>query len=78
MPYKDPAVRKARQKTYSRNHYERNRKQIIAATSERKHGQYAGVCVNCGGPTVGNSKNDVPRFCSKPGCASVQRKPTDG
>lgn len=36
MPYKDKAVRKAKQKLYSRKWYESNRREIIRKTARRK------------------------------------------
>lgn len=71
MPYKD----REKQLAYQRAWYAKNREKVIASVAARKHSLYAGVCLNCGGPTVGSSKNDVPVFCGKPGCASVQRQP---
>jgi len=53
---------------------EENRKRVIAKNAARKHNEYAGVCVNCGGPTVGRSKDDAPSYCAKPECASAQRR----
>lgn len=73
MPYKDKEKKLACQRRHYRNH----REEVIAKVAHRKHTDYAGVCVNCGGPTVGNSKNDVPRFCAKPACASAQRRKPD-
>lgn len=72
MPHKDPEKRRA----YMREWYARpeNRKRVIAKVAARKHTDYAGTCVNCGGPTVGESKQRIPDYCSKPACASAQRK----
>lgn len=36
MPYKDPEVRKAKHKEYSRKHYAANRKEIMAVVLEGK------------------------------------------
>lgn len=36
MPYKDPAVRKAKHKEYSRKHYEANTERTIRRTKETK------------------------------------------
>ena len=36
MPYKDPAVRKAKYKEYSAAHYKRNTEEIKAATREKR------------------------------------------
>lgn len=71
MPLKDPEKKRA----YQREWYARpaNKARTVAKVIERKHTAYAGVCEHCGGPTVGQSKNDRPRFCSKPECLSVQR-----
>lgn len=70
MPFKSREEKLA----YQRRWYAANRKRVIARNTERKHTDYAGTCVVCGGPTVGQSKNDRPRFCAKPACASAQRK----
>jgi hypothetical protein len=69
MPLKDREAQNA----YQREWYAKNRKRVIEKVAKRKHEQYAGVCVICGGPTVGVSKNDRPSYCSKPACASAQR-----
>lgn len=72
MPRKDLEERRA----YMREWYARpeNRPRVIAKVAARKRDQYAGVCRNCGGPTVGSSLNDIPEFCSKTECKSVQRR----
>ena len=36
MPYKDPKVKKEKNKSYSRKHYEKNREKVIAANNEVK------------------------------------------
>lgn len=36
MPYKDPEVRKAKAKEYSRKHYLKNKKKVIERTKKRK------------------------------------------
>jgi len=33
MPYKDPAVRKAKHKEYSKNYYEKNKQKVIAKSA---------------------------------------------
>lgn len=72
MPFADPEQKRA----YAREWYARpeNRHRVIAAVAKRKHTAYAGVCRNCGGPTVGTSKRDIPEWCSKTECKSAQRK----
>ena len=72
MPRKNPEEKLA----YAREWYARpeNRKRVIAAVMKRKRTTYAGVCRNCGGPTVGQSKNNIPEWCGKPECRSAQRK----
>lgn len=70
MPYKDREKRLA----YQRKWYAEHRERVIAKVTARKHTAYAGVCRNCGGPTVGSSKNDIPEWCAKPQCASAQRQ----
>lgn len=69
MPFKDPDEKRAYQRRWYATHSER----VIASVTKRKHTLYAGVCVNCGGPTVGQSKNDRPDYCAKPLCARIQR-----
>jgi hypothetical protein len=69
MPLKDREARLAYQRAWYAAHADRVKKKV----SDRKHALYSGVCRNCGGPTVGNSKNDIPEWCSKPACASLQR-----
>ena len=70
MPRKDREAQNA----YQRAWYAAHRERVIAKVAARKHTLYAGVCRNCGGPTVGSSKNDIPEWCSKPQCASAQRQ----
>lgn len=72
MPIKDPD----RRRQYYREWYAKpeNRQRTIDAVAQRKRTSYAGVCRNCGGPTVGSSKNKIPEWCGKPGCRSAQRK----
>lgn len=36
MPYKDPEVKKARQKAYSKTYYEKNRQLVIISNNKRK------------------------------------------
>src|SRR5262245_56807852 len=69
MPRKDREKRLA----YQREWYARpeNRQRTIQKVKERKHTMYAGVCVNCGDPTVGNSKGTASDYCSKPECIKV-------
>ena len=71
MPIKDPDKRRA----YARAWYARsdNRERTIAKVAKRKKTDYAGVCLNCGGPTVGQSKDQAPKYCGKPKCRSAQR-----
>lgn len=72
MPRKD----KEAYREYMREWYARpeNRKRVIAKVAARKHDQYAGVCVNCGGPTVGTSKGKAPWWCSRTECRRTQRQ----
>jgi hypothetical protein len=69
MPFKDREARRE----YQRQWYTRHREQVIADVAKRKHTLYAGICRNCGGPTVGNSKNHIPEWCAKRECARAQR-----
>ena len=71
MPFADPE----RKREYAREWYSRpgNRERTIAKVANRKHTLYAGVCKNCGGPTVGSSRNDIPEWCGKPECRSAHR-----
>jgi phage FluMu gp28-like protein len=56
MPYKDPAVRKAKQAEYSKIHYEKNKKELIRKINVRKKIHKAWFvdykkqlsCINCG------------------------------
>ena len=56
MPYKDPEVRKAKHKEYSRKHYENNRDKIIKSNSLKKRAcriafnEYKATlkCIKCG------------------------------
>lgn len=75
MPFADPD----RKREYAREWYARpgNRERTIEKVAKRKHTLYAGVCRNCGGPTVGSSKNNIPEWCGKPECRSAQRKAMD-
>jgi hypothetical protein len=68
LPYKDPKARNA----YQRKWYADNRKRVIGWVADRKHTAYAGVCINCGGPTIGQTKNDAPRYCHKQECRKAQ------
>jgi hypothetical protein len=73
MPFKDREQKLA----YQRQWYAAHREQVIEAVTHRRRTDYAGVCRNCGGPTVGQSKNNRPEWCGKPACASAQRKVAD-
>lgn len=70
MPIKD----RTKKLKYQRDWYARHRHRVVADVARRKHTAYAGVCQNCGGPTVGESKGKAPVWCAKPACASAQRK----
>lgn len=70
MPYKDKAKKLASQRKHYRNH----RKQVIEAVAYRKHTMYAGECRNCGGPTVGQTKQHRPEWCSKTECRKAMWK----
>lgn len=70
MPSKDPEIKRAT----ARRSYARNREKVIAAVAHRKKTAYAGVCRNCGGPTMGESKNQIREWCHKPECRSAQYK----
>lgn len=71
MPLKDPEKRRA----YMREWYARpeNRQRTIAKVMRRKRTAYSGVCLNCGGPTVGQSPKNIPEWCGKPACRRAQR-----
>jgi hypothetical protein len=69
MPRKDKEARLA----YQRAWYAKHREQVIAEVAERKRRLYSGVCRNCGGPTVGMTKKNIPEWCAKPACAAEQR-----
>ena len=71
MPFKDREEKLA----YQRAWYAKNREKVIAKVAERKRTLYAGVCRNCGGPTMGSTKNKIPEWCSKPACRAAQRDP---
>lgn len=75
MPFADPEQKRE----YARKWYARpeNRQRVIENVAKRKHSLYAGTCNNCGGPTVGSSKKDIPEWCGKPECRSAQRKAMD-
>jgi len=75
MPRKDPEKRAEYQKKAGRLWYLRNRELTIARAKEFKRTHYIGTCVNCGGPTVGSSPSNIPKWCSQKECASLQRKP---
>ena len=70
MPLKDRDAKNA----YQRAWYAKNAERVKAKTALRKHTDYAGVCRNCGGPTVGYGPDYAPEWCSKPACASAQRR----
>ena len=71
MPRKDKDARLA----YQREWYARNQQTVMRWHRRYRREKCVGVCVNCGGPTHGDSPNRVPRYCSKPACASAQRRP---
>jgi len=76
MPLKD----KEKYKAYMREWYARpeNRERVIEKTRARKYNEYAGVCVNCGGPTVGvNGPGTASDYCGKPRCRSAQFRARD-
>jgi hypothetical protein len=68
MPHKEHDAKLA----WQREWYARNKKRVIAKVSVRKHTLYAGVCLNCGAPTVGVSKGNTPSYCRKPECRRAQ------
>lgn len=68
MPYKDPEQRREA----GRRWYAAHREQVIAEVAERKRRLYSGVCKNCGGPTLGGTKQRIPEWCGKPECRSMQ------
>lgn len=70
MPFSNPDDKNRA----AREWYARNRALVIARVAHRKRTMYAGECVNCGGPTVGQSPKEIPEFCGKPACRSAQRK----
>lgn len=74
MPLKDREQRRA----YMRAWYMRpeNRQRVIDKVEKTKRVDYGGVCVNCGGRTIGASKSKPgSAWCGKPKCASAARKP---
>lgn len=76
MPLKDDEARRA----YMREWYARpeNRQRTIAKVKARKYGEYAGVCLVCGGPTVGNGPGKAPSYCGRnKECRSASRKKRD-
>lgn len=83
MPNKDPEAHKAYQRQWRaehpdlvratrRRHYEANREAVKADAAKLRRETYGGICENCGGPTVGRSKSEIPRFCSKSECISAR------
>jgi hypothetical protein len=68
MPYRNKEDKLAAQRRW----YAANREKVIAKVAERKRTLYAGVCRNCGGPTMGSTKNNIPEWCGKPQCRSMQ------
>jgi len=70
MPRKDREAKLA----YQREWYAIHREQVIAKVALRKRTLYGGVCRNCGGPTQGPTKGKAAEWCSKPECASAQRR----
>lgn len=74
VPRKDKAARLA----YQREWYARHADEVIEKVMERKRTSYAGICQNCGGPTVGQSKGKAPRYCGKSECMSALWKEKNG
>jgi|SRR5262245_22536302 len=70
MPRKNREERYA----YQRAWYAKNSKKVVAKVRAHKKKQYRGVCVICGGPTQGMDYGSIPIYCSKPSCASAQRR----
>lgn len=69
MPLKDDEKRRAYQRKWYREHADR----VKEWTRKRKYETYAGVCSNCGGPTVGvNGPGSAPEWCGKSECRSAQ------
>lgn len=69
MPAKDKEARLA----YQREWYAKNNKRVIAKVNARKWKEYGGVCKNCGGPTIGETKGKAADYCGKPACSRAQR-----
>lgn len=70
-PFKDKDAKLA----YQREWYAAHRQRVIAKVRRRKWERYGGVCVNCGRPTWGQTKNvPPPEYCGKPECRSAQAK----
>jgi hypothetical protein len=61
---------------YRKAWYDRpeNKRTTIEKTTRRKYTDYAGVCINCGGKTVGLSKGQAAMWCGKPECKSAANK----
>jgi predicted GIY-YIG superfamily endonuclease len=74
VPRKD----KAERLKYQREWYARNSALTIAKVARRKHTLYAGICQNCGDPTVGQSKGKAPRYCHKVACIKMLWKEKNG
>lgn len=70
MPRKDHQAQLA----YQREWYAKHPDRVKAKTKRRKWNEYAGVCGNCGGKTIGYSPGKAAAFCSKPECRSAARK----
>jgi len=70
MPRKD----RERRLAYQREWYAVHHEQVIAKVAHRKRTLYGGVCCNCGGPTMGDTKGKTHQWCGKPECASAQRR----
>lgn len=75
MPKKFASAEERR--AYNREMYRRNREDVIAKVRFRKYNQYSGICLNCGGVTVGaNGPGSASDYCGKPLCKSAQMKGT--
>lgn len=70
MPRKDRQARYA----YQRDWYAKNRERVMQAHRDYREKRCTGVCAHCGGPTRGDSPNNVPTYCAKPECAQARRQ----
>jgi hypothetical protein len=70
VPLKDSQAKNA----YQRKWYAAHRERVIAKVAKRKRESYAGVCLNCGGPTIGQSPGKAARYCKKTECRKEQWK----